>query len=459
MNTIQTEIENQTINKIKPNQGVDNGIEDWMECTLGEISIIYNGNSINAKMKAEKYSNCKTGLSYIGTKDVGFDCKINYDNGIKIPFNEPKFKIAPEGSILVCSEGGSAGKKTAFVEKEICFGNKLYAITNEKNYFNGKYVFYFTRYNKFLDSFRNKMNGIIGGVSQRKFSQIIIPLPPLPIQRAIVKKIEELFSSLDSGIADLKKAQEQLKIYRQAVLKKAFEGEFKMVELREIIDRIEAGKSFRCDERPPNEGEVGIIKVSAITWGSFQENESKTVTDNSKINSRYFIKEGDFLLSRANTIELVGNSVIVNKIKKTLMLSDKSLRIVFNKNFNPFFALHFLSSVDGKNQIQLLSTGNQDSMRNIGQERIKQIKIPLPNFQEQQKIVREIESRLSVCDKVEESIKESLNKAEALRQSILKKAFEGRLLSEAEIEQCKSAKDYEPASVLLEKIKAEKKQK
>ena len=84
---------------------------------------------------------------------------------------------------------------------------------------------------------------------------------------------------------------------------------------------------------------------------------------------------------------------------------------------------------------------------------IRQAPIAFPSLAEQHQIVQEIESRLSVCDKVEESITESLEKAEALRQSILKKAFEGNLLSTQEIEKCKTEPDYEPAAVLLEKIK------
>ena len=87
---------------------------------------------------------------------------------------------------------------------------------------------------------------------------------------------------------------------------------------------------------------------------------------------------------------------------------------------------------------------------------IKELPFPLCSIQEQHQIVQEIESRLSVCDKVEESIAESLEKAKALRHSILKKAFEGKLLSAAEIAECKKAKDYEPASVLLERIRKEK---
>ena len=91
-------------------------------------------------------------------------------------------------------------------------------------------------------------------------------------------------------------------------------------------------------------------------------------------------------------------------------------------------------------------------MLNVGI--IKKIPFPLPpTLAEQHDIVREIESRLSVCDKVEQSIAEALEKAEALRQSILKKAFEGKLLSEAEIAKCKQEADYEPASELLKKIK------
>ena len=95
-------------------------------------------------------------------------------------------------------------------------------------------------------------------------------------------------------------------------------------------------------------------------------------------------------------------------------------------------------------------------MRNIGQERIKDILIPVFAEREQTKIIEEIESRLSVCDYLAETIETSLKKAKALRQSILKKAFEGRLLTAAELAACRAAPDYEPAAVLLERIQKEK---
>ena len=89
----------------------------------------------------------------------------------------------------------------------------------------------------------------------------------------------------------------------------------------------------------------------------------------------------------------------------------------------------------------------------INSTQLKELPFLICSKEEQHQIVQEIESRLSVCDKVEQSISEGLQKAQSLRQSILKKAFEGKLLSEAEEYQCKQEADYEPASVLLERIK------
>ncbi|MNQ91442.1 Type-1 restriction enzyme EcoKI specificity protein [compost metagenome] len=109
-------------------------------------------------------------------------------------------------------------------------------------------------------------------------------------------------------------------------------------------------------------------------------------------------------------------------------------------------------------RIQIESKAKSTSgVNNINSGELESLEIPLFPIQEQHQIVKEIESRLSVCDKVEQSITESLEKAKALRQSILKKAFQGTLLSAAEIAKCKQEQDYEPASVLLAKIKVEKK--
>ena len=118
------------------------------------------------------------------------------------------------------------------------------------------------------------------------------------------------------------------------------------------------------------------------------------------------------------------------------------------------YALYYSLSPVIKKEIKRYTV--ETTQANIGIASIENFVFPLCSTQEQTQIVQEIEFRLSVCDKMEQSITESIEKAKALRQSILKKAFEGKLLSQAEIELCKQAADYEPASELLKKIKAEK---
>ncbi|GGZ58344.1 hypothetical protein [Mesonia mobilis] len=96
---------------------------------IGELGAIFNGNSVNKSVKQAKYEGLDNGYPYLGTKDIGYGFEsINYENGVKIPKNEDKFKVAHKGAVLICSEGGSAGKKCGIVNKDVCFGNKLYAI-------------------------------------------------------------------------------------------------------------------------------------------------------------------------------------------------------------------------------------------------------------------------------------------------------------------------------------------
>lgn len=362
------------------------------------------------------------------------------------------------------------------------------------------------------------------------------PLAPLPIQKAIVKKIEALFSSLDSGIADLKKAQEQLVIYRQAVLKKAFEGELtkewreKQNDLPtadELLEQIKEERQKYYDEqlaewteavkvwedtdkeskkpkkpRPltipelPNAGHNEKKWEIPNNWIWTQIGTICFVTKLAGFEYTDYVKydvDGDLPVLKAENAGPLGFKVTdFSKVKseavKSLTRSQifgGELLIVFvgagtgnvamvpfNQRYflgpnigmaRPYFKLNskylesFLQSAFGKSL--MMSAVKAVAQPSLSMGTIRQAPIAFPSLKEQHQIVKEIESRLSVCDAVEKSIKESLAKAEALRQSILKKAFEGKLLTAAEIAACKEDKDYEPASVLLERIREEKKKK
>ena len=165
--------------------------ENWCWCRLGEICNLYTGDSINETEKKLKYTNIKEGWCYIGTKDVNFDQTINYDNGIKIPFEKDNFRIAPKNTVLMCIEGGSAGRKIAFTNQDVCFGNKLCCFNSYKNEIE-KFIFYFLQSTLFTDAFKDNINGIIGGVSINNLKGMLFPLPPLAEQKRIVDVIEKM---------------------------------------------------------------------------------------------------------------------------------------------------------------------------------------------------------------------------------------------------------------------------
>lgn len=205
---------------------------------------------------------------------------------------------------------------------------------------------------------------------------------------------------------------------------------WQLTPLRDLLASIETGKSFKCDERPPTLDEVGVVKVSAVSWGEFQEQESKTCTVAERINPSLYIQPGDFLFSRANTVELVGACVIAGQVNLRLMLSDKILRFHFLSDSMKAWTLNLLRSKQGRLQIEALASGNQDSMRNIGQERIGQILVPVPPDAEKTRIVAKLEELLSDLDAGVAELKAAQKKLAQYRQSLLKAAVEGALTAE-----------------------------
>lgn len=180
--------------------------QGWEWTRIGAIGNVFNGNSINAGEKESKYVGVE-GLPYIATKDVGYGFEaLDYNNGIYIPLDEEKFRVAHEGAVLICAEGGSAGKKCGLTDRDICFGNKLFA--NELyGRIPSRFILYVYLSPIFRASFIAAMTGIIGGVSIAKFVEIPIPLPPLEEQRRVVSKINELMARCDE-LEKLRTAQQ-----------------------------------------------------------------------------------------------------------------------------------------------------------------------------------------------------------------------------------------------------------
>ena len=305
--------------------------------------------------------------------------------------------------------------------------------------FNPKIFFYFTKY--LVKKIPDK------GYS-RHFQYIEkekIPLPPINEQNRIVEKIEKLFSDLDKATEDLKKTQEQLKIYRQAVLKAAFEGKltekwreqnnielsFEEVSLVDIADVI-------LGQSPPsstyNTNRVGLpFYQGKKEFGDLYPTPEKYCSEPKKI-----AESNDILISvRAP----VGPT---NFCKEKSCIGRGLAAIRSKEKVKKYYLFYYLNYF----VFNLIEKSTGTTFNAISKDTLERFKVSLFSLLEQQQIIKEIESRLSICDKLEEIIKQSLNKMEYLRQSILKKAFDGKLV--------KQDPNDEPAENLLKKIKQEK---
>jgi len=366
-------------------------------------------------------------------------------------------------------------------------------------------------------------------VNKGSFESIKYIIAPLPEQRAIVKKIEQLFTNLDKGIESLKTAQEQLKVYRQAVLKKAFEGELtkewrekqkNLPTAEELLQQIKEERQKHYErqledwkkaitewEKNGKEGKKPTKSKAIKELPPLTEDELKELPKLSKSgfyirmgnlsdvvrggsprpagDERYyngsipFLKVADLTRSKTKYVTSFSYTIKEAGLHKTRLLEIGTLVIsnsgatlgvprilaiqaTANDGIAAFLGLNkdmidYLFFFWDSKTIALRNIDQGAGQPNLNTDLLKNFPIPIFSIAEQHQIVQEIESRLSVTDKVEESIKESLLKAEALRQSILKKAFEGELLTNKELAACRLEADWEPAEELLKRIKKERK--
>lgn len=431
------------------------------------------------------------------------------------PFNEGDVLFA---KITPCMENGKMAVVPA-VKNGLGFGSTEYHVLRPYTGIETKFLYFFVSSKQFRNEAEHNMSGAVGQrrVPKEYLSTREIPLPPFNEQRRIVAKIEELFSELDKGIESLKTARAQLKVYRQALLKHAFEGKLtakwreenkdKLETAGQLMKRIKAEREQRYKDQlaewekngsqgrkpakpkelPPLSADelaglpelpegwgwvrIGQLNIelkrgpfgSSITKSMFVPTGYKVYEQGNAIyrdvfRGKYFInkekykelagfsvKDGDFIVSCAGTVgriyELPVNAPdgVINQALMRIRLNEAILD-------KPFFAMLFES---GHFQRRILTDAKGTAMVNLaGIKELNLVPVAICGVDEQVKVSELIDASLSRVDQLEQTIGDNLQQAEALRQSILKKAFSGQLVPQDPHD--------EPASVLLERIKAEK---
>ncbi len=294
---------------------------------------------------------------------------------------------------------------------------------------NPKYVMYMIN----SPGFRNDIKHYESGTTRKRISRknldnIQFNIPPLPEQEHIISRIEELFSQLDASVAELKTAKERLKVYRQAVLNSCL-GDGTLRSIGECIKSMGQGWSPKCERISIEDDDSwAVITTTAIQPMNFSFKENKKLPDSLEPRVKHELKVGDLLITRAGPRSRCGVCCMVKQTKKRLLNCDKVYCLKVNDLIVlPEYMETVLNAPNFQREIAFCKTGGNDSGVNLTQSRFLSIEVPTPSLDIQKMILAKIDANLSVCDSIEKTVDTALQQAEALRQSILKKAFEGGL--------------------------------
>ncbi len=414
----------------------------WINVSLGDLFLIERGGS--PRPIEDFITDAEDGINWI---------KIGDTKGITKYIHKTKEKIKPEGlykSRMVYVDDFVLSNSMSFGRPYImrtngCIHDGWLVIRTNKGSIDTDFLYYILSSSGVYQQFSTLAKGsTVKNLNIEAVQKVLINLPPLAEQCRIVAKIEELFSSLDKGIESLKTAQAQLKTYRQAVLKWAFDGKLTNENVKEWkYEPFKQCLSFSQGLQVEVEVQSSVCKTNQVRFLRIidftQGDDPPRYIDDP--GSKYFVSKDDISLVRYGaTTGFVCSGiegVIANNLFQVKPQDYIHRKWLYYFLKSSFFQQHIAQHVKGA------------AMPAISFGLINGILLPIPlSITEQTRIVAEIEKRLSVCDKMEESISQSLTQAEALRQSILKKAFEGKLVPQDP--------NDEPASVLLERIRAER---
>jgi type I restriction enzyme S subunit len=300
------------------------------------------------------------------------------------------------------------------------------------NDFVPKFMKYFLLSYEFHMKLMTTISGVGGSLTRANptlTGQFEIPLPPIAEQKNIVAKIEELLSDLENGKQQLQTAQKQLKIYRQSLLNRIVTG-INCKSIESVIDKLDQGWSPKClNEHSSDVNQWAVIKTTAIQQGFFLEDENKILPVDLVPREQHELKSGDILITRAGPRIRVGVCCMIKTTRSRLINCDKVYRIKVNHSvIKPEYFELILNTPYYQREIEKMKSGISDSGLNLTQSKFLKIEIPIPSLEEQKTIVADLEAKLTLCDNITATIGQSLAQTETLRQSILKKAFEGKLV-------------------------------
>jgi type I restriction enzyme S subunit len=416
--------------------------EHWTKSKFKYVTQLFTGNSLNDEQKLQYESDNIDDIPYVSSKDINLDFRsVNYFNGQRIPKENNPLKISPKGSFLLCVEGGSSGRKMVFLDRDVCFVNKLCSFYSVQN---TKFQYYFIQSSNFQNKFKFSLTGLIGGVSISTLKDFDLPLPPLHEQEQIVNYLDEKTTIIDKLISTKQRKVELLKEHRTTlinqVITKGLNPNVKMKDsgvewIGDIpehwtslgftkIIKIRHGYQFR--EYDFTDSGIKIIKITQLDRDGFLNLENCSFIDKNRIDEfeRIMIYQDDVLMCL--TGGTIGKIIKVGEVNEPLIQNYRvgHFSPLNNKILNDYIFWFMTSPLTTS---QMFSEIRETGQPNIGMEDFGKMKVMLPTISEQEEIIdflviktKEIDDLVSMEQKKIELLKE-------YRQSLISEVITGKI--------------------------------
>lgn len=395
----------------------------YKEFAIAEVCKVFSGNSINEKEKEKKYVGIQGGVPYIATKDIGFDLQITYENGVRIPEAElEKFKIAPPQTVFICAEGGSAGRKLAISDREVCFVNKLFALVCGDKLL-PKYLYYYLQSSAFTKQFRGEISGLIGGVSQSKFKALRILVPDLKTQQNTINKLDEIFKAIDISIANTKINFSNTKALFEKYIDETFlaKGDGWITKKLDEVCVSERGITYgviKLGDETPNG--VPCLRTSNVRWLSIDITGMKRISQAlSNEYARTILEGGEVLVNVRGT--LGGVAVVGEEMKGWNISREVALVPVNSKLVNSQYVAYFVASNSSQSWLSGVKKGA--AYVGINLQDLRMLPISFPTLPAQKLIVEKIQLMHSTINNLSSQYELKLVELQNLKTSVLDKIY------------------------------------
>lgn len=298
--------------------------------------------------------------------------------------------------------------------------------SKDKQYLNTKYLYYFM--SKYIEVLRNQsIGGVIKYIKLGNLTEAEIPIPSLEEQNKIIEVLEMAEKTLEKRKRTINLLDELVKSQFIEMFGNPSinDKEWIIDKLSTVVTNIENGKSFVCESFSRSGRYPAILKLSAVTYGIYNANENKALTDESLYVSSVEVKSEDLLFTRKNTPELVGMSAYVYNTEPNLMMPDLIFRFNTNKKINKIYLWKLINHDLFREKIKSLSNGSAKSMSNISKQRLMELNIPIPPIELQNQFADFVKQ----TDKLKFEMEKSLKELEDSFNSLMQRAFKGELFN------------------------------